>query len=62
MINPYSTGERLTLYAGDALEVLSELPSRCVHCVVTSPPYWGLRDYGTGTSVRGTPACRHSTG
>ena len=62
MINPYSTGERFTLYAGDALEVLSELPSRCVHCVVTSPPYWGLRDYGTGTWVGGNPACRHSTG
>ena len=30
---------------GDALEKLRELPSGSVHCVVTSPPYWGLRDY-----------------
>jgi len=30
---------------GDALEKLREMPSQSVHCVVTSPPYWGLRDY-----------------
>ena len=30
---------------GDALEVLRTLPSESVHCVVTSPPYWCLRDY-----------------
>jgi len=29
------------------LQVLKELPAESVHCVVTSPPYWGLRDYGT---------------
>ena len=34
-------------YAGDVREVLRELPANSVHCVVTSPPYWGLRDYGT---------------
>jgi DNA modification methylase len=31
---------------GDALARLKELPSNSVHCCVTSPPYWGLRDYG----------------
>ena len=31
---------------GDVLHVLRSLPSESVHCVVTSPPYWGLRDYG----------------
>lgn len=30
---------------GDALQVLQRLPSKSVQCVVTSPPYWGLRDY-----------------
>ena len=30
---------------GDALEVLRRLPSESVKCTVTSPPYWGLRDY-----------------
>jgi site-specific DNA-methyltransferase (cytosine-N4-specific) len=31
---------------GDIVEVLPRLPDACVQCVVTSPPYWGLRDYG----------------
>lgn len=31
---------------GDALTGLAGLPDESVHCVVTSPPYWGLRDYG----------------
>lgn len=30
---------------GDALEVLKQLPSNLFHCIVTSPPYWNLRDY-----------------
>lgn len=35
-----------TIHVGDALEVLRTLPDESVHCIVTSPPYWGLRDYG----------------
>lgn len=35
-----------TLYLGDALTVLRGLPTGSVRCAVTSPPYWGLRDYG----------------
>jgi DNA modification methylase len=35
-----------TLYTGDVLSVLAALPEESVHCVVTSPPYYGLRDYG----------------
>jgi DNA modification methylase len=34
------------IYIGDALEKLREWPGESVQCVVTSPPYWGLRDYG----------------
>lgn len=33
------------LFEGDALTVLQRLPSGSVQCAVTSPPYWGLRDY-----------------
>lgn len=33
-------------YEGDALATLKQLPSESVQCVVTSPPYYGLRDYG----------------
>ena len=32
---------------GDALEVMRSMEPESVHCVVTSPPWWGLRDYGT---------------
>ena len=35
-----------TIFEGDALSVLRRLPAGSVRCVVTSPPYWGLRDYG----------------
>lgn len=34
------------LFEGDSLRILRLLPARSVQCVVTSPPYWGLRDYG----------------
>ena len=34
------------ILVGDALEQLRTLPDESVHCCVTSPPYWGLRDYG----------------
>lgn len=39
-------GEDVTLYHGDALAVLQMMPSESVNCVVTSPPYFGHRDYG----------------
>lgn len=35
-----------TIYEGDALTVLNRLPDCSVQCAVTSPPYWGLRNYG----------------
>ena len=34
------------IYTGDALETLSRLEGESVDCCVTSPPYYGLRDYG----------------
>ena len=33
------------LIIGSSLEKLRELPSNHVQCIITSPPYWGLRDY-----------------
>ncbi len=39
------------LICADVLEGLAQLPDESVHCVVTSPPYWGLRDYGTDGQV-----------
>lgn len=43
----------LRLEQGDALSVLGRLTDSCVHCVVTSPPYFGLRDYGLGSAQLG---------
>lgn len=34
------------IYTGDSLRVLKKLPTGSVDCVITSPPYYGLRDYG----------------
>lgn len=39
-------GQACKLYHGDVVSVLKRLPARSVHCCVTSPPYWGLRNYG----------------
>ncbi|MGE4536664.1 MAG: site-specific DNA-methyltransferase [Desulfovibrio sp.] len=39
------------IYQGDSLEVLRTLPDESVHCVVTSPPYWRLRDYGCAGQI-----------
>ena len=37
---------KATILVGDVLDRLRELPDESGQCVVTSPPYWGLRDYG----------------
>ena len=34
------------IITGDALAALTKMSAESVHCVVTSPPYFGLRDYG----------------
>ena len=36
---------------GDVLEVLKTFESESVDCVITSPPYWGLRDYGVKEQI-----------
>ena len=47
------------ILVGDALEQLRALPDESVHCCITSPPYWGLRDYQTGTWEGGDAGCKH---
>src|ERR1051325_7431918 len=39
------------IHCGDALEVLRTLPDESVHVCVTSPPYFGLRDYGVDGQI-----------
>src|SRR6187399_1408031 len=52
----------IRLIGGDCREVLATLPADSVHCVVTSPPYYGLRDYGTAQWAGGDAACDHVAG
>lgn len=47
------------LLQGDAIEQLKTLPDQSVNTCVTSPPYYGLRDYGTGKWVGGDANCPH---
>jgi DNA modification methylase len=49
----------LSVITGDCLKALRELPDESVHCCVTSPPYWGLRDYGTASWEGGDDGCDH---
>ncbi|MFS2091040.1 DNA-methyltransferase [Paenarthrobacter nicotinovorans] len=42
----YYQDDAVTLHHGDSLEVATSLPNGSVDCIVTSPPYYGLRDYG----------------
>jgi DNA modification methylase len=44
---------------GDCRALLPTLPAESVQCVVTSPPYFGLRDYGTAEWSGGDPGCDH---
>lgn len=47
------------IIAGDSRASLEIIPDQSVQCVVTSPPYWGLRDYGTAEWEGGDPNCSH---
>lgn len=47
------------VYNEDCLQGLKKLPDECVDCCITSPPYYGLRDYGTGHWEGGDPDCPH---
>ncbi|HEU5397953.1 MAG TPA: site-specific DNA-methyltransferase [Gammaproteobacteria bacterium] len=49
-----------SILLGHALDRLREVPDNYVQCVVTSPPYWGLRDYKIASQVwGGDPTCAH---
>lgn len=51
--------DNVTILQGDCRTILPLLPDESVHCCATSPPYWGLRDYGTATWVGGNPNHAH---
>lgn len=52
-------GRTCKYFAGHVVECLKLIPAKSIHCCVTSPPYWGLRDYGTGVWHGGREDCDH---
>lgn len=54
--------ETTNILIGDVRSQLQTIPENSVQCVVTSPPYWGLRDYGTATWTGGDSRCNHKIG
>lgn len=51
----------LTVLHGHSLEKLRQMPDESVHCFVTSPPYWQLRDYSVPPQIwGGLEACAHN--
>ena len=56
-MNHYWTNGVSTLFRADAREI--PLPDKSVYMCVSSPPYWGLRDYGLGQSQGGDAECGH---
>ena len=49
----------VNILEGNCLDILPTLEPASVQCCVTSPPYWGLRDYGTATWDGGDGECEH---
>lgn len=67
MVSPYvrsHLGEHMTvkIIKGDCRDLLRTLPDESVHCCISSPPYWGLRDYGTAQWNGGDAGCDHVKG
>ena len=49
----------IKILQGNCLDKLKELPSQSINTCITSPPYWGLRDYGTAEWDGGDENCEH---
>ena len=48
------------IHTGDSLTILKTMADQSIHCVVSSPPYARLRDYGTASWEGGNdPECDH---
>lgn len=58
-MKPFYEEDGITILEGDCVKILPTLPDQCVNCCVTSPPYWGLRDYGTAIWEGGEASCSH---
>lgn len=47
----YYPADGCRVLIGDCIEHMRQLPAQSVHCCVTSPPYYGLRDYGVDGQI-----------
>jgi len=55
-MNPYYSDDHVTLHHGQAADTLATLDAGSVDCIVTSPPYFGLRDYGVDGQIGAEPS------
>lgn len=55
---PAPSHDRCEILLGDVRELLRDIPDRSFQTCVTSPPYWGLRDYGIGGQIGAEPDMR----
>ena len=53
-------GMSITVLQGNCLDRIKQLDDLSIDCVVSSPPYYGLRDYGTAQWQGGNPDCQHT--
>jgi len=59
-VESYFQDEWISLYNGHVLDILREMENESVNCVVTSPPYWSLRDYKIEPQIwDGAEGCEH---
>ncbi|HZV68422.1 MAG TPA: site-specific DNA-methyltransferase [Saprospiraceae bacterium] len=49
----------VTITHGDVRKVLQYIPTESVQCVITSPPYWGVRDYQVDAQIGAEPDIEH---
>jgi DNA modification methylase len=59
-MKPYYSDQGVTIWQGDVRDRLRQLPADTFNTCVTSPPYWGLRDYGTAKWDGGDSDCDHT--
>jgi DNA modification methylase len=50
-----STDKPILLIAGDTRELIKSIPDNTFQCAITSPPYWGVRDYGVKDQIGAEP-------
>jgi len=59
-MRPYYSGSDIKIFNGDCIDVLRGMDAESIDMCITSPPYWGLRDYGTAEWEGGNSDCNHS--